>query len=67
MVGGDSNSSYQIALKALENQQLLLGKVLNNKYSKAYGSNRRADFKAMKDQCSKDSSVVSDMTNEHKV
>ena len=44
----------------------MLGKVFENKYNKAYGSYWRADFKAMKDQCSKkDSSVVSDKTTNH--
>ena len=34
---------------------------MDNKYNQVYGSNWRADFKAMKDQCTKkDSSVVSD-------
>ena len=57
------NSRYNKALKALAKQQLLLGKVLDNKYKRVYGSNWKADFKAIKDQCSKEgSSVVSDKT-----
>ena len=46
---------------------MILRKVLNNKYSKTYSSNCKADFKAIKYQCSKYSSIVSDMTTEHEV
>ena len=40
-----SNARYESALKALAKQQMLLGKVLNTKYTKEYGTTWKKDFK----------------------
>ena len=42
-----SNARYESALKALAKQQMLLGKVLDMKYSKEYGNSWKKDFKVL--------------------
>ena len=61
MIGGDFNSHYQIALKPMVKQQLLLGRILNTKHIKKFGSSWKRDFKAIKEQWTNKPSNVSDL------
>ena len=62
MVVGHFNSCYQIALRSMVKQKLLLGRILNYQYSKKFGSSWKTDFKTIKEQYSKGPYNVSDMT-----
>ena len=47
MIGGNFDAQYQSAIRSLAKQQVLLGRVLNNKYTKKFGSNRKKESKAV--------------------
>ena len=45
---GGFNARYKSALNAMAKQKMLLGRVLDTKYSKQYGSTWKKDFKVLK-------------------
>ena len=48
MKSGDFNARYQSALKAMSKQQMLLGQVLDTKYTKQFGTSWKKDFRVLK-------------------
>ena len=57
MKNGDFNAHYQSAIKSIPKQQMLLGRVLDTKFAKQFGTSWKKDFKVLKKNWTNPSNV----------